>query len=578
MGCIVVANLTSPSRRLAASLGVSALMVLGTATGALVAVSVPTQAVAQGFFSAWDFAPKPRKVRKAKTPRPPKDKEVASSVPERSPNGPLVINVSIRSQRVTVYDRNGVLTEAPISTGRVGYPTPTGVFTVIEKDKVHFSNLYGNAPMPNMQRITQSGVALHAGELPGYPASHGCIRLPHGFSQKLFGLTTLGTRVIVSREPAPPVSIAHERLFAALPPEGEASSADARVTAGTQVADATNRTVPAEELASPALPPKPTFRETWKARMSELAAAVGVTEMEKGYAFAAASAAARAADQAFLGVKAAKAELARKEQAAKSAAGAKQAAEQEFAAFARKLTTTKEMSSEALQKAAESEDTLEAKAFDMGLAAEAAVAAVSVAKAAVKVAEAKAAEAAAAKRAAADAFAKAKTEHVAAIAANEAAKRRDAKRPLPVSVFISRATQRLYVRQGYEPIFDMPVTIEAPEKPIGTHVFTALDYKPGKTEMNWTVASVSTAAPARADATSEGKRKKKAKLEAKLAPITADTDAPQTAAAALERLGIPEEAREQIADVMKPGSSLVISDYGISKETGKYTDFIILTR
>ena len=195
--------------------------------------------------------------------------------------------------------------------------------------------------------------------------------------------------------------------------------------------------------------------------MSELAAAVGVTEMEKGYAFAAASAAARAADQALLAVKAAKAEVARKEQAAKSAAGAKQAAEREFVAFARKLTTSKEMSSEALQKAALAEDTLEAKAFDLGIAAEAAVAAIVPAKAALTAAEAKAAEAIAAKRAAADAYAKAKTEHVAAIAANEAAKRRDAKRPLPVSVFISRATQRLYVRQGYEPIFDMPVAIEA---------------------------------------------------------------------------------------------------------------------
>jgi hypothetical protein len=545
-----------------------------------VTVTAPTPAAAQGFFSMWDYAPKPRKVRKAKAPRPPKDTEeskLARAVPERTPNGPLVINVSIRTQRVTVYDRNGVLAEAPVSTGRVGYPTPTGVFTVIEKDKVHFSNLYGNAPMPNMQRITQSGVALHAGQLPGYPASHGCIRLPHGFSQKLFALTRLGTRVIVSRDPATPVPIEHGQLLAALPPEGEESSADARQSTGTQVADAANRTVPAEDVTGPALPPKPTFREIWKARMSELAAAVGVTEMEKGYAFAGASAAAKAADQALLSVKAAKAEVARREQAAKNAAGAKQAAEQEFAAFARKLLKSKEMSGEALQKAALAEDTLEAKAFDLGIAAEAAAAAIVPAKAALMAAEAKAAEAIAAKRAAADAYAKAKADHIGAIAANEAAKRRDAKRPLPVSVFISRATQRLYVRQGYEPIFDMPVTIDAPEKPIGTHVFTALDYKPGKTEMNWSVASMPTPA-AKAEDLPDKKRKKKSKLEPKPAPVAAEMAAPQTAAAALERLGIPEEAREQIADVMKPGSSLVVSDFNISKETGKYTDFIILTR
>src|SRR5262245_1534467 len=245
MGGIVVANRTLPSRRRAAGLGVSALVALSTATIALVAATTPTPAIAQGFFSMWDYAPKPRKIRKAKAPRPSRDAEeskFARAVAERSPNGPLVINVSIRTQRVTVYDRNGVLAAAPVSTGRVGYPTPTGVFTVIEKDRVHFSNLYGSA-MPNMQRITQSGVALHAGPLPGYPASHGCIRLPHGFSQKLFALTTLGTRVVVSREPVTPVPIEHQRLFAALPPEGEAFSADVGVVDGTQVADATNTTV-----------------------------------------------------------------------------------------------------------------------------------------------------------------------------------------------------------------------------------------------------------------------------------------------------------------------------------------------
>ena len=96
--------------------------------------------------------------------------------------------------------------------------TPQGVFAVIERNKEHFSNLYNDAPMPNMHRITWSGVALHAGNLPGYPASHGCIRLPYSFSHALFSMTDLGTRVIVHDGMVEPRPITHPMLFAALPP------------------------------------------------------------------------------------------------------------------------------------------------------------------------------------------------------------------------------------------------------------------------------------------------------------------------------------------------------------------------
>jgi hypothetical protein len=129
--------------------------------------------------------------------------------------------VSIGKQQVSVFDADGRLTGAPISSGRVGFPTPTGVFSVVQKKRIHYSNLYESAPMPNMQRITWSGVAMHAGVLPGYPASHGCIRLPHSFSNKLYGLTQLGTRVIVTRDPVEPVSFTHPDLFVALPPVGD---------------------------------------------------------------------------------------------------------------------------------------------------------------------------------------------------------------------------------------------------------------------------------------------------------------------------------------------------------------------
>jgi hypothetical protein len=132
--------------------------------------------------------------------------------PEREPDGPVSIIVSIPDQLVHVY-RNGVrIAVSTCSTGRPGHLTPTGVFTILQKDKDHHSSVYDDAPMPNMNRITWSGVALHAGNLPGYPASHGCIRLPMKFSDLLFGVTHVGTPVIVAGAASAPFDIAHPGL------------------------------------------------------------------------------------------------------------------------------------------------------------------------------------------------------------------------------------------------------------------------------------------------------------------------------------------------------------------------------
>ena len=100
--------------------------------------------------------------------------------------------VSLSQQRVTIYDADGKILQAPVSTGQKGYETPAGIYSVIEKNREHYSNLYDDASMPFMQRLTWSGIALHAGVLPGYPASHGCIRMPHAFAEQLFELTKLG--------------------------------------------------------------------------------------------------------------------------------------------------------------------------------------------------------------------------------------------------------------------------------------------------------------------------------------------------------------------------------------------------
>jgi hypothetical protein len=129
--------------------------------------------------------------------------------PERSPGGPIVIIVSLPDQLVHVY-RNGVrIAASSCSTGKPGHRTPTGVFQILQKDKHHRSSTYNNAPMPNMNRLTWKGIALHAGNLPGYPASHGCVRLPLEFSELLFGITKLGMTVVIADEKSDPKSVTH---------------------------------------------------------------------------------------------------------------------------------------------------------------------------------------------------------------------------------------------------------------------------------------------------------------------------------------------------------------------------------
>lgn len=123
--------------------------------------------------------------------------------PDRQPRGPVAVIVSLPEQRVHVY-RNGVrIAVSTCSSGKPGHETPTGVFVILEKDRHHRSSTYSDAPMPNMNRLTWSGIALHAGNLPGYPASHGCVRLPLAFSADLFGITHLGTPVIIAGKDDP---------------------------------------------------------------------------------------------------------------------------------------------------------------------------------------------------------------------------------------------------------------------------------------------------------------------------------------------------------------------------------------
>ncbi|MCF8478319.1 MAG: L,D-transpeptidase family protein, partial [Pseudolabrys sp.] len=155
----------------------------------------------------------------AKQARPAQAKVAAAP---RDAGEPIMAIVSIKTQQVTLYDADGWILRAPVSTGVSGRETPAGIFAVIEKDKDHYSTMYDDAWMPNMQRITWNGIALHGGPLPGYAASHGCVRMPYGFAEKLFDKTRIGMRVIIAPNDAAPIAFSHPALFM---PKAEAVAA-----------------------------------------------------------------------------------------------------------------------------------------------------------------------------------------------------------------------------------------------------------------------------------------------------------------------------------------------------------------
>jgi hypothetical protein len=402
--------------------------------------------------------------------------QTREEVAPRQVGEPIMAIVSIKSQQITFYDADGWILRAPVSTGATELETPAGVFAIVQKDKDHHSNMYDDAWMPHMQRITWNGIALHGGPLPGYPASHGCVRLPFGFAGIIFGKTRIGMRVIIAPNDTTPVPFSHPAL---LVPNAEAMAvaplrADSLAREAAEAAKADDEAKRAATIAA-----REAATVTESLRKLELSQKRANAEFE-------------AADKALVG--------ARTDQAKGQAEDLKRKAAQKAAELGKQLNA---VSAEAKQR-------LEASNSAKDFAKAAEIKKVDTARAAG-----------------------------------------EAKLSLePVSIYISRSTQKLYVRRAtHKPVPDggevfdasveVPVQIRNPGKPIGTHVFTAMAREGGG--LRWSVVTVD------------------------------DTD---DARSALDRITIPREVLNRVAPNALPRSSIIVSDEPLSSETNYRTEFV----
>jgi hypothetical protein len=391
---------------------------------------------------------------------------------------PVMAIVSLKSQQVTIYDADGWILRAPVSSGIKGRETPAGVFAVVEKNKDHHSSLYDDAWMPNMLRITWNGIALHGGPLPGYAASHGCVRMPYGFAEKLFDKVPMGMRVIIAPSDTEPVAFSDSALF--VPKQALIDALPARVEPLARAADeATQAAAAAKKAVAPAK------REVVAAQAAVRKLAYFKRSADAALAYAERILAAAKTDQVR-----AKAEEMQQKAAAKA---------DEWRAQLEAATAAAKTKQESLAAAEADAKTTEAKRIE------------------------------------------------AAKAANDASVALE-----PVSIFISRATQKLYVRRDthkrvpdggemYDTSLEFPVTIRNPDKPLGTHIFTAVARTEGG--LRWTEVTI---------------------------------DNGDNAKDALDRIIFPKEVLDRVAPTALPGSSITISDEPLSSETNYRTEFVVV--
>jgi hypothetical protein len=455
---------------------------------------------------------------------------------QRVATGPVLAVVSLARQRIWVHDATGLIAQSAVSTGQAGHATPTGVFSVVQKKRFHRSNIYSAAPMPYMQRITWSGIALHAGVVPGYPASHGCIRLPQQFAVELWGITRIGARVVIVPDDAPVRDIAHAGLPvpAMTPAPADASLSRHQADRADNVVEIVHKDTPAPTVAL--------VNPLERAKAAGRQAIADAASTSKAAKAAVATSAARSAEANAAIVARIGAELALATAHTKRDAAAKAMDE---AADAKAIERARDTLLQAEAKITEAERTV-----DQARAVEA-----------TKTPEA---------------FAAAKTAWTAERAGDEAAARLKSteRNTEPISIFVSRKAGRIFVRQAWVPIHEAPVTFKESELPLGTHTYLAAASDAAGARLRWISVSLPPSRPLqpRGETRRDG--------QATPASLSAAPAAhqPETAASVLERFELAEETRRFIEDRLWTGASLIVSDEGISPETGATTDFIVVTR
>ncbi len=359
---------------------------------------------------------------------------------------PLHMLVSLSEQQIKVYRGLDLIETSPISSGKRGYATPTGVFSILEKRRKHFSNLYDDAPMPFMQRLTWSGVALHQGKVPNYPASHGCIRLPASFAKSLYGITERGAHVIVTHEAAEPLRVSHAALPQPYVPE-------------TEVASLSSENIAADPALRGAI------------QEASVEAPVAAIRPENPY----------------------------------------------FDLPLRMIITP--------QKAPEPMEVLQTLLNQMGFNAGTVDGVVG------------------------------KRTRAAIMLYQEGA-------DLPVTGKITDAliariqadagyeepqNAMLRVRRKFQDIYAAPVTLKDVDQEIGTHVFTALDFKPGDASVEWIA-------------------------------VSAEGDRGGNATGVLDRIVMSAKVTGELSKMLTPGTSLTVTDRNFKRNTGLGTDFVVVTR
>ncbi len=515
---------------------------------------------------------------------PQKPRVAAEPAKPIATQGPLISLVSLNQQRMYVYDANGLVVQTRVSSGRTGHETPKGIYSILEKKVDHTSNIYLDAKMPHMQRLTMTGIALHGGVIPGYPASGGCVRLPYDFARRFFSMTDINQRVVIAPDVNAPVVFEHSLLFSALPSVtsttgalGDRADAGSNaVKVGVDVAEAVLGVTSAHAATEPA---GRTLESAADARRAERKALVDdITKA--GDRRAAAADGEKSAGKALVDARnAAKEARNASGKAAREAGNAKsavQSQERKLKSLAARIPqNASKMRADKLEELRAQETEERARIAPLTEEAERAAAAAKSAADDAKAAEAAVDTAQAALKAAKAEIKDAANAEGSAKKAVAAFDRREANRALPVSVFVSSQTGMVQVRQGFELVAEARATIENPDVPLDTFIFSAVDWKDGsKTALKWTATEVnehSTGLTAYDEDT--GSRKKKGAEQVAMPAATDSAKATRT----LDRIKLPKDVSDRLAEVTKPGSTLIVSSYDVSKSETKYagTDFIV---